>query len=65
MLVNRLATFCKTVTVVNINVYTKFDHILSILSQDILPLIKDHNSVTNMTGNNTNLGLVNINVYAK
>ena len=62
---------------VNINVYTKFGQILSILSKDIehkndiLISIKSRNSVTNLrkmavnnpNRSNPNLYLVNINVY--
>ena len=58
--------------IVNIHDYIKFGEILSICSQDIkqkeknMTLIKGGNFVTNkqkMTGNNSNLDLVNINAY--
>ena len=46
-----------------------YPFVLNILSaNEILTYIKGHNSVTNlrkMTGNNTNLDLVNINAYIK
>ena len=57
---------------VNLHDYIKFGEILLICSQDIMQkkknmtLIKGGNFVTNkqkMTGNNSNLDLVNINAY--
>ena len=59
--------------IVNINVYIKFDEILSICSQDIARKRKSdinqgHNSVTNMrkmTGSNLNIDLININAHSK
>ena len=62
------------VHLVNDNVYTKFGHILSIRSQDIeknqiLTSIKGRNSVANLRNsiiyNNTNVDLVNDDVYTK
>ena len=57
---------------VNVDVHTKFDQILSIHSQDIERKrnseIKGHNSVKilqKMTGNKPKLGLVNVDVYTK
>ena len=54
---------------VNIDVYTKFGHILKLLSgNEILTLIKVRTSVTNFlkkARNNTHIDLVNINVNVK
>ena len=59
---------------VNVDVHTKFGQILSIRSQDIerkneiLTSIKVHNSVKilrKMTGNNTKLDIVNVDVHTK
>ena len=61
------------INLVNMNAYIKFGEILSICSQvlngnDILALIKDHNTGTNvqkMMCNNPKLDLVNMNAYIK
>ena len=61
------------VDVVNVDVHTKFDQILSIRSQDIewnkiLMSIKGRNSdkiLRKMTGNNPKLDLVNVDVHTK
>ena len=60
------------IDLVNVNVFTKFGLILSILKilskNQILISIKGHNSVTNLRKTmiyNTNVDLVNDNVYTK
>ena len=70
----KMTLYNPNLDLVNVNVYTKFGHILSIRSQDIelknqiLTSIKGRNSVANLRKTiiyNTNVDLVNDNVNTK